>query len=99
MQGDGYVEMDQFDYIKKKFEHFGLSNAEPRASPCETGAYTVVHDSDIDTNNFREMIGSMIYAMMCTHPDLSWIVTKLSQHLNNPTPTDAVMVKHVFRYL
>ena len=37
--------------------------------------------------------------MTCTRPDLSWVVTRLSQHLNGPTPVDAVMLKHVFRYL
>ena len=48
---------------------------------------------------YREIIGSLIYAMACTRPDLCWIVTKLSQHLDNPTEADWVMVKHVLRYL
>ena len=99
VQGDGYIEMDQCDYIKKKLKQFKLSDAKPRATPCETGAFTVVNSADVDNHNYREMVGSIIYAMTCTRPDLSWVVTKLSQHLNDPTPTDAVMVKHVFRYL
>ena len=37
--------------------------------------------------------------MTCTRPDLSWVVTKLSQHLNDPTQIHLVMLKHVFRYL
>ena len=48
---------------------------------------------------YKEMVGSLIYAMMCTQPDLSWVVTKLSQHLSNPTDVDCIMLKHVFRYI
>ena len=37
--------------------------------------------------------------MTCTRPDLCWVVTKLSQHLDNPDVSDWVMVKHVLRYV
>ena len=37
--------------------------------------------------------------MTCTRPDLCWVVTKLSQHLDNPDDGDWVMVKHVLRYV
>ena len=45
------------------------------------------------------MVGSLIYATACTRPDLSWVVSKLSQHLSNPTEIDFTMLKHVFRYI
>ena len=56
-------------------------------------------DFEIDHRGYREMVGSLLYATTCTRPDLSWAVSKLSQHLNNPTPADFVMLKHVFRYV
>ena len=37
--------------------------------------------------------------MTCSRPRLSWIVTKLSQHLSKPTKTDWMIVKHVLRYV
>ena len=37
--------------------------------------------------------------MTCTRPDLSWIVSKLSQTLSNPKEGDLVAAKHVLRYL
>ena len=37
--------------------------------------------------------------MMCTRPDICWIITKLSQHLSKPLQSHWVAVKHVFRYL
>jgi len=44
-------------------------------------------------------VGSLIYLMTCTRPDLSWIVSKLSQHLSNPNEQHWSTVKHVMRYL
>ena len=37
--------------------------------------------------------------MVCSRPDLCWVVTKLSQHLDKPNKGDWIMVKHVLRYL
>ncbi|XP_066926784.1 uncharacterized protein [Clytia hemisphaerica] len=37
--------------------------------------------------------------MTCTRPDLSFVVTKLSQHLSCPDPGDCAMIKHVFQYV
>ena len=34
-----------------------------------------------------------------THPDLSYVVTELSQHLSKPTSSDLLMLNHVFRYV
>ena len=45
------------------------------------------------------MVGSLIYGMTCTRPDLSYVVSKLSQNVSKPTNADVVMLKHVFRYI
>ena len=45
------------------------------------------------------MVGSLVYAVCCTRPDLSFAVTKLSQHLAAPRNCDWIMLKHVFRYV
>ena len=37
--------------------------------------------------------------MTCTRPDLSWIVSRLSQTLSNPRTGDLIAAKHVLRYL
>ena len=48
---------------------------------------------------YREIVGSLVYAMTWTRPDLAWIVTKLLQHLANPSKADWMTVKHVLRYI
>ena len=48
---------------------------------------------------YREAIGSLIHLSVCTRPDISWVVNKLSQYNQNPTVEHWNAVKHIFRYL
>lgn len=45
------------------------------------------------------MVGSLIYVMTRTRPDLSFIVSKLSQYLSVPKEQHWVAAKHELRYL
>ena len=75
----------------------------PRKTPCEIKPESYeavdVEQSEDDVRKYREIVGSLVYAMTCTRPDLAWVVTKLSQHLSKPTSNDWMMVKHVLRYI
>ena len=44
---------------------------------------------------YRQIVGSLVYAMTCTHPDLSYCITKLSQHLYKPEPSEWIILRHV----
>lgn len=44
-------------------------------------------------------MGSLIYLTTCTRPDLSFVVSKLSQYFTEPTEERWTTVKHVLRYL
>ena len=98
---NGQIFMSQEEYILKILTKFGMSDCKPRATPCEQNpnAYEKEGDEPIDQTSYRQMVGSLIYAMVCTRPDLSYVVTKLSQKLSCPTAADLMMLKHVFRYL
>ena len=37
--------------------------------------------------------------MVCTRPDISWVITRLSQFLSKPLQCHWVALKHVLRYL
>ena len=42
------------------------------------------------------MVESIIYAMRYKRPNLSSIVTKLSQNLSNPRPSKLLLCEHAF---
>ena len=61
-----------------------MANCKGVKTPCDK--FIIDEDiSHISCTKYRSAIGSLIYAMVCTRLDLSWIVTKVSQYGNNPT--------------
>ena len=96
---NGTITMDQSKYLENKLVKFKLDTCKSRTTPCEVTDYESTCDGGVDHRLYREMVGSLIYAMTCTRPDLSWAVSKLSRKLSNPSKGDFDMLKHVFRYV
>lgn len=104
VQRGSEIRMNQKRYIRKMLERFGMSECRPRSTPCEVKTDTTIteendHHEPVNPREYREIVGSLIYAMTCTRPDISWVVSELSQTLSNPTKEDLVTAKHVLRYL
>lgn len=99
------IKMNQTKYILKMLERFGMSECKARSTPSEQKLEGIpVADENeqsepVDPKEYREIVGSLIYAMTCTRPDISWIVSKLSQNLAMPKVENLVAAKHVLRYL
>ena len=100
VQSDNCVKMSQAKYVDKILERFQMEDCKPRSTPCEQKLnYSENADMMIDVRKYREAVGSLIYLTVCTRPDLSFIVSKLSQYFSEPTEEQWVTVKHVLRYL
>ena len=97
-QNENSVTMSQKRYISKVLERFEMTDCKPKSTPSEQ-KLECNDTSPADSKTYREAVGSLIYAMTCTRPDICWIVTKLSQHLSKPLQSHWVAVKHVLRYL
>lgn len=85
-------------------EHYGMSECKPRYTPSELKVEGLNSEENAgneiaNPKEYREIVGSLIYAMQCTRPDISWIASKLSQTLANPKMENLVAAKHVLRYL
>ena len=48
---------------------------------------------------YPSAIGSLMYAMLCTHPDICFTVGMISHYQSNPKPTHQRAVKRILRYL
>lgn len=99
-QCDGGVTMSQQSYVGKLLERFDMQDCKPRSTPCEPKLnYTDGNVKLIDPRKYREVVGSLIYLTSCTRPDLSYVVSKLSQYFSEPTEEQWITVKHVLKYL
>ena len=97
--GEGVIKMNQRKYVVKVLDKFGMTNCKPKSTPSEQKLVFSDEAKPFDSNLYRQAIGSLIYLMVCTRPDISYIVSKLSQYCENPTDDHWIAVKHVFRYL
>lgn len=99
-QCDGCVKMSQGTYANRILKRFNMENCKTRETPCDQKlCYTEDAVKMCDVKMYREAVGSLIYLTICTRPDLSFVVSNLSQYFCEPTEEQWVTVKHVFRYL
>lgn len=99
-QGVDCVKMSQHGYIERILKRFDMEKCKPRATPCEQKLnYTDNAEVMSDVRKYRELVGSLIYLATCTRPDLSFVVSKLSQYFTRPTTEQWNTVRHVLRYL
>ena len=83
-----------------------MSNCEGRSTPLPVGLKLskTVSLSDAEKEAmanvpYREAVGSLMYLMICTRPDLAAAVQMVSRFSSNPGPQHWEAVKHIFRYL
>ena len=99
-QANGVVKMSQERYVRKILDRFEMQDCKSRETPCEPKLeYTEDAEKMQEPRKYREAVGSLIYLSTCTRPDISFVVSKLSQHFAEPTVEHWNTVKHVFRYL
>ena len=48
---------------------------------------------------YASAVGSLMYAMVCTRPDIPHVVGVLSKYMSKPRKEHWIAVKRVFRYL
>ena len=60
---------------------------------------TQVEEEDMSRVPYASAVGSLMYAMVCTRPDIAHAVGVLSRFMSNPGKEHWTIVKRVFRYL
>ena len=68
-------------------------------TPCDKFIERSEDDKLIESKLYRSAVGSLVYAMVATRPDLSWSVSKVSQYLAKPTEAHWIAVRRVLRYI
>ena len=48
---------------------------------------------------YSSAVGSLMYAMVCSRPDLSHAISLISRYMTNPIKEQCKAVQQIFRYL
>lgn len=101
------IYLDQQKYIEDVLSTLGMGNCTPISTPMEHGMQLRADTSSDDDYNqqqmsqypYRSAVGSLMYAMTTTRPDLAFAVSSVSQFLEKPSMLHWQAVKRVLRYL
>ena len=99
---EGNVKMSQRKYCERILERFHMMECNPKSVPCDMSVNKLVSSDSTelaDPKLYRMIVGSLIYITTGTRPDLSYIVSKLSQSMSKPTKAYLGIAKHVLKYI
>ena len=103
----GKLNLSQKWYIEKVFHRFNMQNAKPVSTPlvARFGLSYVLSpqlDDDVDYMSrvpYSSVVGSLMYAMVCSRPDLSYVVSAVSRYMTNLGKEHWKAVQWIFKYL
>ena len=89
------IRIDQTDYLKKVLEWFKMINAKSAATPLPSNWDLKANTSTATAakvTNYQSIIGSLLYVMIGTRPDIAYAVT-------HPSPEHYKAALHICQYL
>ena len=103
----GLLWLDQDKYGDKLLERFNMTDAKPVSTPlaphfklsaafCPT---TATEKGLMSKIPYEQAVGSLMYLMVCTRPDLALALGKVSRYMSNPGKVHWEAVKWILRYL
>ena len=97
-----HIDLHQLPYIQTFLSRFQMGECKGISTPIEPNGYLPPCGNDMDINNrseYQSKIGSIMYAMLGTRPDLAYTISNLSKHNDRPTRCHHIGLQRVFRYL
>jgi len=104
----GLLTVGQQNYIDRILHRHGMQDARPSLTPLDPNLRFSGHtsieasvsaDQDISIELYQSAVGSLMYAMLGTRPDLAYAVGLVSQFNHSPKAEHWIAVKPIFRYL
>ncbi len=101
------ISLSQTSFIDTILSCFSLHDAKPYGCPMTPGAVYSKKDSPSNPEKtahmkhvpYRQAVSSLMYTAVATHPDITFIVSILSQFLENLGNIHWEAVKCIFHYL
>ncbi|KAJ4705817.1 Retrovirus-related Pol polyprotein from transposon TNT 1-94 [Melia azedarach] len=99
--------LSQKGYIQKILSRFGMSTAKPIDTPSAANAHlsvafapkSVEEKEYMSRVPYASAVGSLMYAMVCSRPNLAQSVSVVSRFMGEPGKEHWQAVKRIFRYL
>ena len=101
------IALNQSTYIDKVLKKFNMDQSKRGTLPMVQGTILSKAQCPVSEEDIAEMsevpyasaIGSIIYAMLCTRPDVSHALSFTSRYQSNPGMRQWISVKNILKYL
>jgi hypothetical protein len=97
----GHIYLSQENYIDQVLTKFRMDQCNPVSTPVDSN-FRYVNDEEsppVDSKLYQRGVGSLMYAMTCTRPDLAFAVSLVSRFAANPKEIHWSMLKRILKYL
>ena len=98
------IYLDQEQYLRAVLDKFGMSSEMHKNKKIPIADYKSLRpatndDTRIDMTEYQQGIGSLMFAMVLTRPDIAFAIGKLSQYMSDPAEHHGHALKNLLRYL
>ena len=95
------IKLSQSTYIEKVLEKFHMQNAKTTTTPMKEGSLfrNESQASESDIKQYQAIVGSIMFAMIETRPDIAYATSVVSRHAKNPGKSHMEAAKQILRYL
>ncbi|KAJ9552036.1 hypothetical protein OSB04_016081 [Centaurea solstitialis] len=92
--------LSQTHYMDKILEKFNQGDTSIARTPIDTSQHLSKNRGDsVAQVEYSRIIGSLMYLMSCTRPDLTYAVSSLSRYTSNPSVEHWKNITRLLRYL
>ena len=99
---NGKIKLDQTAYLNKILKRFGMTDAKLAKTPLPTGYKPEPFQGTSTTklrSDYQSLIGSLLYIMLGTRPDIAFAVTQMAKFASNPSDEHLNRAIYILRYL
>ncbi|KAL9858560.1 putative RNA-directed DNA polymerase [Arabidopsis thaliana] len=98
--------LSQKGYIQKVLNRFGMLSAKPVDTPFAANIHLTMFAPQSEEDKeymsrvpYANVVGSLMYAMVCTRPDLAHAVSVVNRFMGQPGKEHWLAVKRILRYV
>jgi hypothetical protein len=96
------IHLDQYAYLEAVLERCGMKDSKKAATPLPAGYVPTKSElvaSPELRSKYQTVIGSLLYLMLGTRPDIAFAMTKMAQFAANPSEDHLNRALYICRYL
>jgi hypothetical protein len=100
------ISISQSAYIHTLLKRHGMVDCNATTTPMDGAAATELftatqgyQSTDALKHAYQSIIGGLMFAAVCTRPDITFAVNRLARYCSNPTEAHQAAAKRILRYL